>query len=464
MSHPAKNVLIIAFHFPPIAAAGTHRTLNFVRQLSRRGYGLGVVTTSSFGGLGLDRSLDSRVPAGIRIARAPHVDPFRVLARLRKARSYRPEAALMPTGEIGVPPARPSFFLPRALDYASRLANLPDRYTSWIPLAVARGILLARRIGAEVIYSTAPPYSAHLIGLSLSKVLDLPWVADLRDPWTLNPFHANPYPSLCGLDLTLERLVMFGASRVILNTVQAEAGYRERYPELSRFCTINNGIDPDLLSVAPEPPARSGRLTLLHIGSIYGLRFPRGLIEALAMLRDSDPDLYRRIVVEQIGPEDHGERLLGEATELGVAEKLSLHGPISHADAFRRCRQADGLLLLGPRGKEPEVQVPSKLFEYLAAGRPVFALAQLDGAIASLLASVDRPHVIVDPNDSAGIHDGLRRFAALSESDFEREAETGAGLEQLNYETLTTLLEDQLELSVRPGAVFKDAVNFSTGD
>ncbi|MFH0946718.1 MAG: hypothetical protein V2A76_16105 [Planctomycetota bacterium] len=464
MSHPAKNVLIIAFHFPPIAAAGTHRTLNFVRQLSRRGYGLGVLTTSSFGGLGLDWSLAGRVPAGVLVARAPHVDPFRVLARLHKARSGRPEAAVMPTGEGGGPPDRPRLFFPRALDYASRLANLPDRYTSWIPLAVARGILLGRRIGAEVIYSTAPPYSAHLVGLFLSKVLGLPWVADLRDPWTLNPFHANPYPSLCALDRTMERWVMFGAQRVILNTRQAEAGYRERYPDLDQFCTINNGIDPDLLSIPPEPPARSGRLTLLHIGSIYGRRFPRGLIEALARLRDSDPDLYRRIVVEQIGPEDHGERLLAEAKELGVADQLRLRGPVSHAEALRRCRQADGLLLLGPRGAEPEVQVPSKLFEYLAAGRPVFALAQLDGAIASLLADVDRPHVIADPNDPAGIHDGLRRFAALSEHASARVAETGAGLERLNYETLTTLLEDELEQAVRPGTASRDAEYSSTGD
>ena len=441
---------MVAFHFPPIAAAGTHRTLNFVRQLDRRGYRLGVLSTSSFTGLGLDEELCGRVPEGVLVARAPHVDPYLLLARLRGTRPDQHVAALMSTGGDSSGPSKPPGPLGLSLDYISRLANVPDRYSSWIPLAVARGVALAKQIGAELIYSTAPPYSAHVVGQALAGILELPLVVDLRDPWTLNPFHTNPYASLRGFDEALERSVVSSARRVILNTQQAEEGYRNRYPELDRFCTINNGVDPDLLTGDTEPIQSHGRLTLLHIGAIYGRRYPQGLLEALALLRETHREIFDRIVVQQIGPVDDSDRLWREARRLGVQEQFCLAKAVPHAEAFRRCRQADGLLLLGPRGQEPEVQVPSKLFEYLAAGRPILALAQRQGAIASLLEGVDRPHVIVDPNDTPGIHQGLLRFAALSGSSPSVSSAVRQGLERLNYETLTSLLEEQFQRALNP--------------
>jgi len=454
LSRPVQNVLMVAFHFPPIAAAGTHRTLNFVRQLESRGYRLGVLTTSSFTGLSLDQELCERVPPQVLVARTPHVDPYLLLARLRKMRTDRNMAVLMPTGIEDAGPFERSGRLARALDYVSRLFNVPDRYSSWIPLAVARGVAAARQVGAELIYSTAPPYSAHVVGLLLARILELPLVIDLRDPWTLNPFHANPYASLRGFDEALERTVVGFARRVILNTVQAEAGYRGRYPELDRFCTINNGIDPELFTGESEPVTKNGRLTLLHVGAIYGRRYPRGLLEALALLRETHRETYERLVIEQIGPVDEGERLWKEARRLGVQDHLRLGSPVPHSEAIRRCRKADGLLLLGPRGSEPEVQVPSKLFEYLAAGRPILALARQLGAIASLLEGVDRPHVIVDPNDTRGIHEGLLRFVALSSESPAAAVAGGRGLERLSYEWLTSLLEAQFHQAV--GAVGAD--------
>lgn len=439
-----QNVLVVAFHFPPIAAAGTHRTLNFVRILRRRGYRLGVLSTSSTSGLATDPSLLDRVPADVAVERSFHIDPYLLLARLRGARDGEPVAAAMPSGDGPAAVGASGSAVHTAVDYLSRLANLPDRYSTWIPTAVARGVLLGRRIGAQVMYSTAPPYSAHVVGLFLSRILDIPWVVDLRDPWILNPFHSNPYRSLRRADAAIETAVVRRAARVILNTEQAEAGYRRRYPDLDRFCTITNGIDPDLLADPPLAVPDNGRLRLLHIGAIYGRRYPAGLIQALAGLRERDRPLFERVHVEQIGPVDERNRLENEVRRQRLDGQVVVSAAVSHQQAFQSCRRASGLLLLGPSGSQPELQVPSKVYEYLAAGRPILALAKQDGAIASILRSAGGAYVLADPDDVPAIQAGLAEIDRLSRNPSDPER---SGLEPFTYESLTSALERQLRLA-----------------
>lgn len=441
---------MIAFHYPPLSAAGTHRSLNFSRILAQRGYRIGVVTAASHAGMATDEGLLARVPTSVTVVRAGHVDPFRVLQRLRGGavppmRNGTAPSGVMPgPGEISsVPRGR----LAAALDYVSRCVTLPDRYATWVPGAVAAAVVLARRIDARVIYSTAPPYSAHLVGLLASNVLALPWIVDLRDPWTMNPFHENPYPSLRRADEALEEKVVRRASRVILNTEQAEARYRAHFPELDKFSTITNGIDPELLARDVPPYHANGRLTLLHVGGIYGRRFPRGLLAALALLARRDRSLYDKLCIEQIGHGLENRRLVALAEELGVADRVRVGVAVEHAEAFRRCTAADGLLLLGPAGEEPEVQVPSKLYEYAAARRPVLALAQRDGAIAAILVRSGVPHVLAAPDDPEDIVRGIRRFA---NGEFVGTS-TADALKNLGYQHLTTRLADEIDAALAGG-------------
>ncbi len=447
MSPRPKNVLVVAFHFPPIAAAGTHRTLNFVRLLAERGYRIGVVAARSSAGQGVDEGLLSRVPASVRVVRSGYVDPFRVLSRLKgAATAARPARGIMPVAGDPAPGATkgPVGFR-RLLDWTSRFVTLPDRYLSWVGAALLPAVRLAREVDAEVLYSTAPPYSAHLLGLLLADVLGLPWVCDLRDPWTLNPFHANPYPSLERCDSALERAVLSRARRVVLNTEPAEALYRERYPELDKFTAITNGIAPEMLDL-PAGPATNGRLDLLHVGGIYGRRFPAGLLRGLERLRSTDPGVFDRVEVEQIGPGGEREQLEALARDLGISERLRTQGPVSHREALERCRVASGLLLLGPSGDAPEVQVPSKLYEYLALDRPIVALAKRGGAIASILARARPRYVLADPDDPAAIAEALVRFAA---GEYETEGPRDIG--RFGYPWLTDRLEEQLDLAARAG-------------
>lgn len=443
MSPRPLGILVVAFHFPPLSAAGTHRTSNFVRELSRRGHRVGVVTTSPGHGFKSDEHLLTKVPASVDVIRAPHVDPFALLARWR---GKTERAAANDPGAAGAMGATRT--IDRALDYVSRLFDLPDRYASWILPALVAGVAMARRIRADVLYTTAPPFSAHVAGLGLHRVLDVPWIVDLRDPWATNPFNVRPFASLRAVDEALEAAVVKRAHTVVLNTELAEAGYRARYPERSNFITITNGIDPDLLERAAPSVARNGNRALLHAGTIYGRRSPHALLEALRRFKLESPQLARRLSIVQLGGVENAPALLERAKALGVDDAFEIRPAVGHDEAFECLQRADGLLLLGVSGERPEVQVPAKLFEYIAARRPMVVLAKSGGAIARTLAQADVHCLLADPDDPSAVLSALRSFTA---PDANADVVT-SGIGAFRYENLAARLEATLLSACDAGA------------
>jgi glycosyltransferase involved in cell wall biosynthesis len=441
--------LVVAFHYPPIATAGTHRTVNFVRALAARGHRLGVVTTSAFTGFRLDDRLGARVPAEVAVARAPHLDPFRILHVLRGAGGDdggATETAAQPAPNEAAEMVPPAGYLDRAIDFASRLADLPDRYSSWIVPAYVKGVALAMRMRAQVVYATAPPFSALLAGRAIAETLSLPLVVDLRDPWAQNPFRGNPFAWLRTLDAALERSVVRRATRVILNTPLAARDYVARYGDPQRFVTIPNGIDPSLFDLPRERPVDDGTITLLHPGTIYGRRSPLPLVAALARLARTEPRLASRVRIRQLGSVEDGGRLHGALAAAGLEDAFTLEPPRPHAEAFRAATAAHGLLLLGVSGPTPEIQVPAKLYEYLAAGRPILSLSKRGGAIEAVLERAGARFVLADPDDPDAIHDALRRFAPLAD---ERSGSGAPAAAAYGYDQLALELEQLLAAAAK---------------
>lgn len=448
---PGLRVLMFALHFPPIAAAGTHRTLNFVRELAKRGHRVGVVTTSRFAGFRVEQKSLEAIPATVAVTRGFHVDPFLWLHDLRK----RANGGVGTGGTSEQAPIQPPKSaaqlgpIETARDYLSRLADIPDRYASWILPAIRRGVGLAAELRPEVVYATAPPFSALLAGYFTAEVLGLPLVVDLRDPWAVNPFRSNPYGSLRTLDDHLESMVVERARSVILNTPLAERDYRARYGPDPRFLTIQNGIAPELFEFPRGTPESGGRFRLLHVGSIYGRRSPLALVRALERLRVTQPTLFDRLVIEQLGPVEDGGALLAALDRTGLRDKFSLRPAVSHREAFLECTRADALLLLGVSGEKPEVQVPAKLFEYLATERPVLALAKAGGAILATFERAKVACVAADPDDAVAIERALERLVGGSSSGAHRDGSHSDGVSVFRYENLARELETVLLRAAR---------------
>ncbi len=448
-----RHVLVVAWWFPPLTGGGVHRPLHFVRHLVRRGFRVTVLTGVPPPGERRDDGLLAQVPAAARILRAPLPDPFRAWDVLKRW-SGKGGATAAPAAAAAAPTAPASNGAPpsRWRDVVSEALALPDRWLAWIPVATAKAALALRGDEPDLIFSTSPPHSAHLVGLALRGLFAAPLVVDFRDPWIGNPFRVYASERGQRVDAALERRVVGEAAQIVLNTPALERAFRLRHAVGARARTIANGFDPDLFAGLPPPTGGGtpGAVEIAHFGQLYGLRSGRFLLQALARLRAADPDAFARTRVVFHGSIDGEAAFRAQAEALGIGGALALAGALPHAQALARQRTSDVLLILGPEHHDPEVQVPAKLYEYLAAGRPLLALSRAGGAIEETLRIAAVPFERAEPDDPDAIAVALARVVRRGAgpeipSGRAADAAPGSGADAFRYDRLTDRLVECFE-------------------
>lgn len=444
-----RHLLVVAWWFPPQSGGGVHRPLQFVRHLARRVVRVTVLTGVARPDDRVDAALLAQVPAGVRILRAPLKDPFRAWdawKRLRGTANGIPNGAANAAAN-GAAAGGAS----RWRDLVSEALALPDRHLPWIPAAITKAALALRGDEPDLIFSTSPPASGHLAALVLRGLFNAPLVVDFRDPWIGNPFRRYASPLFRRVDATLEARVVAEAAQVVLNTPALERAFRRRYPMKAGVRTIPNGFDADALAGLPEPRGGGspGRVEVAHFGQLYGLRSGRFLLQGLARLKEREPAAYERLRVVLHGPIDGEAGFRAQAAALGVADAVAIPGALPHRDSLARQRSSDVLLILGPEQREPEVQVPGKLYEYFAAQRPILTLSRAGGAIEEMLALAGVPSERAEPDDPDAIAGALARSvhgagrAAATGSGPDSGISSGTGA--FRYDRLTDRLVECLE-------------------
>lgn len=380
MMKPLRRVLMVAYHFPPQrGSSGLQRTLQFVRNLPALDWKPLVLSAAprAYEATGDDQL--AAIPQEAEVRRAFALDTARHLAWRGR--------------------------------YLGWMA-LPDRWASWILGAVPAGLALVRRHRPEMIWSTYPIASAHLIGLVLHRLTGLPWVADFRDPM-VDAVHPNGRARRA-VALWIEAQTLRHCSRAVCTTAGAARSYRARYPWLpaERLCVIENGYDEDTFAGAgkPAPRAPGGPLVLLHSGIVYTVeRDPGPLFAALAALRAAGriAPATLRLVLRAPVMDDFLREL---AARHGIADMVEIAPALPYRAALAEMLAADALLVL--QAANCNDQVPAKLYEYLRAGRPVLALTDAAGDTAATLraAGID---TIGPLDDAAGIAAALLRFLEL---------------------------------------------------
>lgn len=417
-----------------MAAAGSHRVMHFARELQALDWEVSVISSTDFRRNRIDPVLLDRIPSSVRIRRVFSTDVVELIARIRADMRNRNKSGegndkTESTDRAGAPSHGASspgignghvgFF-----DYLTRLMKTPDSMLSFVPCAVTRAIPEMMGPRPDVLFSSAPPYSCHLTALCLKSLFHVPWIADFRDPWSQNPFRENRrYPSLSALNSYLESYVVQQADLVLCNTHALEDAFRERYPNLDHFVTLTNGFDPQLLErfakgsrtddggTGDMKDAGGKSISLVHTGEVYGLRSPHAMIDAFGELQGKGKQPAAFFNVSFYGNVDEQESLEEHAGALGVREALQYHGQVDHEQALKRCAEADMLLLLGVAGNKPEVQVPSKVFEYLAMKKPILSLSKQGGAIHRILEESGAPYLLADLDNAEDIRRLLERAA-----------------------------------------------------
>ncbi len=375
--HPAhericmKDVLLVSYYFPPSGGSGVQRPLKFTRYLPTFGWRPVVLTvrpeTAAYPAR--DPALEAEVPSEAEVHRTSSWDPYRWYAHWKR---LAPEQAVT----IG-------FTSEKLPDWKERLARwvranvfLPDARVGWVPFAYARARQLLRRYSLQVVLTTGPPHSTHLVGYLLKKYHGIPWVADFRDPWVgIDYYRELPMtPPARWLDAFLERRVLSLADEVLTVSPAMQAQLTQRVQRTYRL--IYNGFDPaDFQGEAPSLPDEC--FVIRHVGNLNADRLPEALFQAMLYL----PEVPIRL--ELVGKVD--ARVQQRVRELGLTPKVHVRPYVSHPEAVSLMRSSHLLLLSINRTPGAKGIVTGKLFEYLASGRPILALAPPEGDAARIL-------------------------------------------------------------------------------
>ena len=411
---PRRNWLCIAYAFPPIQRSGMHRTLAFVRHLHRANWDATVLTVTP-GDEPMDHTSLTDIPDSTLVIPTRWFRPIESLASLR--RLLRPIVGHVAgdSHRFGLSDRQmPNRGRLSVSDWVSRLLHTPDSRIGWIPPAVWTGLHAIRRRRPDVLYSTSPYASAHLAALILNRLTRIPWVADFRDPWCANPFRDLPYSTLRKWDAWLESTVLRKCSRVVCNTPTMARDFARRYPDAApRLATIPNGIDFDhFANIQPRRLGSRNEFVMLHSGQFYGRRSPRVLFKALRRFVQCTERKFESVRLALLGPEwFDGRHLLDLACESGVAEWVDVLGQRCHGESLSCMAGANALVLVGGGGSGGELQVPNKLFEYMALRKPILALLAPDSPARTILAEARADAVICEPANENAILGAMHQLA-----------------------------------------------------
>jgi glycosyltransferase involved in cell wall biosynthesis len=378
-----------------------------------------VVAASNAGSSLHDRSLLGDVPAGTPVSRARVLPLHRVQWKL--------DGLLRRLG------------LPRSL---ARAALWPDEFVGWLPAAIVQSLRMVRRYRPDVLYTTSLPMTAHLAGLAVHRLTGLPWVADFRDSFTLNPLEgAARSVGLAGrASRELEEAVARSATCITFADETMDVCGLDRSDP--RRIVIPNGVDEDdLRPVAPRPDGISDRFRLAYVGSLYGRH---DAAEALAGIRMA-------IASGAVDPTRFELRIVGHAS---LESEAALHdlpvtrtGYLSHAQALEEMAGATALLYSRPAG---DLVASGKIFEYLCSGRPILCVADPSSLAYRLVAEFGAGSC-TDVRDRHAISSALVRLVQAWRGGRPREVDPGIRnrvLNRFSRRRLAAALADALAAAV----------------
>lgn len=365
-------MLIICYYWPPAGGPGVQRWLKFVKYLRDFDIEPVVYVPENPHYPIEDSSLEKEIPNGIEIIKTPIFEPYGF------AKLFSKESTRQISSGIIKPEGKQSF-LQKLMLFVRGNLFIPDARKWWVKPSIKFLASYLDKNPVDIIITTGPPHSLHLIGLALKVQKDLSWLADFRDPWTTIGYQKK-------LKLTdwatkknanLEFEVLNKADHILVTSPTTQSDF-EKTTSTPISC-ITNGFDDEIV---PETSLDTA-FTLAHIGSLLEDRNPEILWEVLQELVTELPHFSKDLKIELTGRV--GASVVDSIKEKGLETNLSLPGYVNHTEALQKQHSAQLLLLIEIDSQETEAIIPGKLFEYLASRRPILAIGPKHSDIASIL-------------------------------------------------------------------------------
>lgn len=408
MPQALRRILIVSYDFPP-SSVGIWRTLKFCRYMPKFGWFPSILTVKEVRSPAWDESPLEELPEGVEIRRTGSLDINRVAWKMQKLDEWFFEAKKEEEDSTRRTNPNPTNSKLRGvMDVFRRWVFVPDDRCGWYPFAVAEGRRWLKKTKFDAIYSTSFPNTSHVVAARLAKEFRVPYLADFRDIWVGNYQTYNPPTKRHHRwHKQMERNVIRTAGRVISATEPITADFRERYPvePPEKFDTVLNGFDvEDFAGITPRPLPET--FTITYAGLMYGATSPKNFFAAVSALLAHQPRWRKYLRLRFLGAMiEPYSRLI---QQMGLAEITRVEAYLPHREALQAMVDADALLLLVAKTPGSHIMLTQKVFEYVAARRPILALVP-EGAAREFLENIGEGHVAA-PDSPAMIEQAIERL------------------------------------------------------
>lgn len=391
-----KKVLVVSYFFPPVGGAGVQRVTKFVKYLPEFGWQPIVLTVENPSVPLFDKSLLADVPEDVRVYKARTLEP-----------GYSAKQAVSASTESGSGGFNLKAKIKSLLRNVATMILQPDPQVLWFPAAYSAAKKIIREQAPDIIFATAPPFSSLLLGARLSRKFKIPLVLDYRDEWDIsNSVWENKRLGSFSLALQqrMQNYALKSAYAVVATTSLSAKALQAKTqavnPRASAAC-IYNGYDAADFPISDTPIERaSDRYELAYVGTLWNLTSIAPLVEALALLSESRPELANRLRLVVAGRRTAEQQaILDKVSSMPV--ELVLHDYLAHSDSVALMRRSHMLALLLSNMDIASRVVPGKIFEYFATTNSILAIAPT-GEVWKLLADYPKAYC-ADPADPAAI-------------------------------------------------------------
>ncbi len=387
-----KRVLIIAYYFPPMGGSGVQRPLGLAKYLPQFGWDPVVLAPEPAAYHTFDDSLlkeasDERM----KIIRVKNRTIFQLLPGKRKQIKYSEKP-----GEI--------------LRKITEWFFFPDNKKGWIEPASEKAVEYYQKNKFDLVFSTGPPFSNHLVAKKIKKQTGVPVIMDFRDDWLDN--HLVNYPTHWHYNKMAEieaNTVKDSDAITVVNNAY-ERALVNRYPEMRRAIVLPNGFDPQKIPLggfAPRKPDEKFRITFN--GLFYWKIQPDNFLKAVTISLKRNPDLKDHLEITFTGSDR--KRYSALIKSLGIDNLVSFADYKEHSDSIGYLKESDLLLLISADNEKMENVTHGKMFEYFGTRRPIFAL--VPKGVAGNLLSRYKAAFIAHPNDTSMISHKLLKVYEL---------------------------------------------------
>jgi glycosyltransferase involved in cell wall biosynthesis len=391
-----KRVLIITYYWPPSGGAGVQRWLKFAKYLRNFGWEPVIYTPENPEYPEADESLFKDIPIGVEVIKRPIWEPYNAYKRfIGQEKEEKIQA-----GFLSVKKKNPH--IENISVWIRGNLFIPDARKFWIKPSIRFLLKYLDEYPVDAMVSTGPPHSMHLIALGLKNKLNIPWLADFRDPWSGIDFYHK-------LRLTkqadkkhhrLEKTVLSRADRVTIVSWNWALDFNRLFPR--PYDVITNGFDPDDFIIPEQKIVDTFELT--HIGSLNKDRNPELLWEVMAEMCSENTGFQDDLRLRFIGKCDVS--LFQFLEKYHLLSKTEMIEYMPHEEVLKESAGSQVLLLL--LNNTPNVMgiVPGKIFEYLATRRPVLCIGPTDGDSGRIIREA-RAGITCDFNDKASMKNTL---------------------------------------------------------